>query len=343
MLSRRHAIRGATASLVLAIAAAGGPADAAAPDARLVLDFAFQGQQSPFLLAVEAGHFAKAGVTVQVDRGYGSADAIAKVASGAYDMAFADIGALIQFNAKQGAIKAISVFQVYDVAPMCVFARAQAGIRAPRDLAGRRIAAPPGSASRVIFPVFAKANGIALEGISWVDVTPQLRETLLAHGQVDATTALITDLPGVRRLGIADADLVVLHYKDYGVDIYGHALVTTPSFAADHADRVRAVVSGAAAALKATIADPARAIAALKARDPLTDPVMERERLDLVIRDSIATERVRRDGLGAVDPARLARTIAAIAEGFGVAPLDPAALYRPDYLPPPEARRLGPP
>ncbi len=316
---------------------------AAAPDVRLVLDFAFQGQQSPFLLAVAGGYFANAGVSVQVDRGYGSADAIAKVASGAYDMAFADIGALILFDAKQGGATVISVLQVYDVAPMCVFARASAGIHAPRDLAGRRIAAPPGSASRVIFPVFAKANRIALDGISWVDVTPQLRETLLAKGQVDATTALITDLPGVRRLGIPDADLVVLQYKDYGVDIYGHALVTTPAFAAAHADQVRRVVSGAAAALQATIADPAKAIAALTARDRLADPALERARLDAVIRESIATARVKRDGLGAVDPARLARTIATIAEGFGVPALDAAALYRPDFLPPEAARRLAAP
>ena len=47
-----------------------------------MLDFAMQGQQSPFVLAAEGGHFARAGVNVQVDRGYGSADAIIKVASG---------------------------------------------------------------------------------------------------------------------------------------------------------------------------------------------------------------------------------------------------------------------
>src|SRR3984893_6280774 len=65
---------------------------------RLILDFALQGQQSPFILAAEGGYFARAGVDVVVDRGYGSGDAITKVVSGAYDMAFADIGAMIQFS-----------------------------------------------------------------------------------------------------------------------------------------------------------------------------------------------------------------------------------------------------
>ena len=96
-------VRAGAAALALAVSASLG--DAQTPNVKFTLDFAIQGQQSPFVLAAEGGHFARAGVNVQVDRGYGSADAITKVASGAYDMAFADIGALIQFNGKQAAPK----------------------------------------------------------------------------------------------------------------------------------------------------------------------------------------------------------------------------------------------
>src|SRR6266851_10509285 len=114
----RSLVRAGIAGLILGALAA--PGGAQTPSVKLSLDFAIQGQQSPYVLAAEGGHFARAGVNVQVDRGYGSADAITKVASGAYDMAFADIGALIQFNGKQSRAKVISVFQVYDVAPMVI-------------------------------------------------------------------------------------------------------------------------------------------------------------------------------------------------------------------------------
>ena len=157
---------------------------------------------------------------------------------------------------------------------------------------------------------------------------------------LDAAVALISDPPGVRRLGIADSDLVVMRYQAYGVDIYGHAIVTTPEFAAAHGERVRRVLVAVAAAFRATLADPARSIAVMQKRDPLVDATMERERLDLVVREAIVTERVRRNGLGAVDPERLRRTIATITEAFGVPPIDPTALYRADYLPPPDQRRL---
>jgi NitT/TauT family transport system substrate-binding protein len=135
-------------------------AAAETPTVRFSLDFAIQGQQSPFVLAAEGGYFAREGVNVQVDRGYGSADAITKVASGAYDMAFADIGALIQFNAKQSAAKVVSVFQVYDLAPMLILSLKKSDITNPAALAGKRLASPPGASSRVMFPLFARANSL---------------------------------------------------------------------------------------------------------------------------------------------------------------------------------------
>src|SRR3954466_9327566 len=124
----RTGIAGLLLSGLVAIAAA------ETPTVRFSLDFAIQGQQSPFVLAAEGGYFAREGVNVQVDRGYGSADAITKVASGAYDMAFADIGALIQFNAKQSAAKVVSVFQVYDAAPMLILSLKKSNITKPSDL-----------------------------------------------------------------------------------------------------------------------------------------------------------------------------------------------------------------
>ena len=99
-------------------------------------------------------------------------------------------------------------------------------------------------------------------------------------------------------------------------------------------DAVQKVVKGAAEAWKAAIANPDAAIAALKKREPLIEEKVERARLDLVIKNAILTERVRRDGLGAVDPARMAHTINMIAETFKLPALAIQSIYRSDYLPP---------
>ncbi|HEY1361989.1 MAG TPA: ABC transporter substrate-binding protein [Xanthobacteraceae bacterium] len=322
----------ALAGLLLGAAAPVGLAQV--PTVRLTLDFAIQGQQSPFVLAAEGGYFARAGVNVQIDRGYGSADAITKVAGGAYDMAFADLGALIQFDARQAGAQVVSVFQVYDAAPMVILSLRKSSIAAPGDLAGKRVASPPAASSRVMFPLFAAANGLDPASIHWIDVTPQLRETLLVQGQADATTALITDLAGLERLGIRESDLNIMRFSDFGVALYGHCILTTPDFAARNPEAVRRVVKGFAEALKAAIADPNLSIAAIKKRDPLVDEKVERNRLELVLRDAILTERVRREGLGAVEPKRMRNTIEMVTRTFNLPVLDAGAVYRADLLPP---------
>ena len=326
----KHVIKVLTAIVTLAT---GFAAQAQAP-VKLVLDYAIQGQQSPLVLAAEGGYFSRAGANVQVDRGYGSADAVAKVASGAYEMAFADLGVAIQFNAKQGATKVIDVFQVYDVAPMVILSLKKSNIAKPADLAGKRIASPAGASSRVMFPAFATANHIDVASVKWIDVTPQLRETLLVQGQTDATTALITDLAGLKHLNVTDNDLTVMRFSDYGVNIYGHALITTPEFAAKHSDVVKKVVMGVAEALKASIQNPAVAIAAIKKRDPLVDDELERHRLDLVLKNAIVTDHVKKNGLSAIDMERMKKTSNIVTTAFKLPPVDAGTIYHPEFLPP---------
>jgi NitT/TauT family transport system substrate-binding protein len=327
----------ALATLLAAVAAA----PAQTPKVRLVLDFAFQGQHAPFFLAVEGGYFARGGVEVEIDRGYGSGDSIVKVASRAYDMAFADLGAMIQFAGRQGEGRVVDVFQVYDVAPMVVMSLRKTGLRRPAELAGRRVAAVLASGSRVMFPLLAAANGLAVDGIKWIDVTPQLRETLLVRGDADATVALITDLAGLNRLGIHDEDLAVMRYSDFGVSTYGNCIVTTPQFAEKNPAAVKAVVAGLAAALKAAIADPDAAIAAEKKHNALQDDAVERARLDLILKNAIVTDEVRRNGLGSVEPARLRAIIDMVAKTFAIPAPDPAAVYRTDFLPAQAALMIG--
>ena len=318
----------------IALAVGVSSAGAQTPTVKLMLDFAIQGQQSPFVLAAEGGHFARAGVNVQVDRGYGSADAIIKVASGAYDMAFADVGALLQFNGSQASVKLVDVLQIYDVAPMVILSLKQSSIRSPADLKGKRVAAPSGSASRTMFPVFARANGLDPASVNWLDVTPQLREMLLVQRQADATTAFITDVPGLERLGVGDNDVSIMRYSDFGVRLYGNCIVTTPEFIANHADTLRKVINVVVQGWKLAIADPDLAIAAIKKRDPLIDEKVERQRLDLVIKDAVLTDHVRREGLSAVEPDRMRETIDMVAKTFNIPAVDPASVYRADFLPP---------
>src|SRR6185312_6016759 len=85
------------AALAVAVAT---PALAQTP-IKFTLDFVLQGPQAPFFLAQEKGYYAAEGLNVTaIDAGRGSSDTVNRVVSGAYDIGFGDLNALIEFNAK---------------------------------------------------------------------------------------------------------------------------------------------------------------------------------------------------------------------------------------------------
>src|SRR5882672_5267154 len=79
----------AAAGMLMALVAA---QSALAQDkVKFELDWALQGNHAVWALAMDNGHFAREKLDVTMDRGFGSGDAIIKLAAGAYDIAFADV------------------------------------------------------------------------------------------------------------------------------------------------------------------------------------------------------------------------------------------------------------
>ena len=63
------------------------------------LDWRFEGPSAFFLLPAAQGLFKAEKLNVTIDAGNGSGNAVNRVASGAYDMGFADLAALMEFHA----------------------------------------------------------------------------------------------------------------------------------------------------------------------------------------------------------------------------------------------------
>ena len=68
------------------------------------------------------GHFKAAGLDVTVDAGNGSGGAVQRVASGSYDMGFADLAAVMEFHANNpdAQNKPVAVMTVYNNTPASV-------------------------------------------------------------------------------------------------------------------------------------------------------------------------------------------------------------------------------
>jgi NitT/TauT family transport system substrate-binding protein len=176
---------------------------------KFLLDWRFEGPAALFLQPVAKGYFKDAKLDVTIDAGTGSGAAVQRVASGTYDMGFADLAALMEFHANNpdAANKPVAVMMVYNNTPAAVMALKKSGIKKPADLNGKKLGAPVFDAGRRGFPIFQKANNIG--AVTWVSMDPPLRETMLARGDIDAITGFsFTSLLNLEARGVKLEDVV---------------------------------------------------------------------------------------------------------------------------------------
>jgi NitT/TauT family transport system substrate-binding protein len=308
---------------------------------KFVMDWAFEGAQAIWTIAADSGCFQRAGLDVKIDRGFGSGDAVSKVASGAYDIGVSDFNTLISYNGTHPTEKLIATFVISDKSATSVVTLKKNNINKPQDLVGKRLADAQGEASRVLFPAFAKANGIDPAAIVWVTVTPNLRQTTLFHGQADAAAGhLFTIITGLQALGVKEEDMVEFPYAEWGLSTFGNSIIVKPEWAAAHADIMRAFVKCAVAGIKGSITDPKYAIVSLKKFNSMADDKTESTALDFSTTRAIVTDDVRKYGLSAMEPQRLDRVLTQVADALQIPKPAPADVWTAAYLPPREELML---
>lgn len=335
--------RPAWAGLLLAALLVSG-AKAAATNIKFSLDRAFEGPAAPFLLALDKGYFKAEGLNVSIDPGTGVLDPIKRVASGDYDMGFADINALIKYRDTNPKIPIKAVFMVYNRPAYAIIGRKSRGITTPKDLEGKKLGASPAGNAFAQWPIFAKVNGIDTAKVSIVSVGSPVRDPMLAAGQVDAITGLsFSSYVDLKDRGVPVNDITVLLMADYGVDLYGNAIIIAPKFAAEHPDAIRGFLAAFLKGLKMTVKSPQSAIGGVLQRSDSGRRNLELERLKMVIAENILTPEVKKNGYGGIEPARFAHAIdqLAIAYKFKSEKPTPSQIFNPSYLPPAAARRVN--
>lgn len=307
---------------------------------RFTLDWVIQGQHAPFLLAKAKGYFDQEGVDVTLDVGNGSAGTIQRLASGAYDMGFADLSTLIEFLGNNPNLpRPQAVYMVHERNPNALFAMKKSGIAKPADLKGKKISGPVFSSTRKTWPLFARATGLKVDDASWQNVAPDMVEQVVVRGDVQVGSGFPTQLQIYNRLGVKNEDMVTLKYADYGVDLYGNAVLASAKFIAENPQAVAAFLRGFNRALKEVITDPAASMRYVKERNPLLNEADELEKLRLVM-EFMDTANTRADGLGSVKKLRLDNQVDDINMAFGLkSKPSPDIIFSSAFLPRPADRR----
>jgi NitT/TauT family transport system substrate-binding protein len=313
------------------------------------LDWRFEGPAALFLASAAKGYYKEAGLDVTIDAGNGSGGTVTRVASGTYDMGFADLAALMEFHANNpdAPNKPVAVMVVYNNTPAAVVSLKKNGIAKPADLNGKKLGAPSFDAGRRAFPIFAKANNIS--GVNWTTMDPPLRETMLVRGDIEAITGFsFTSILNLEARGVKPEDIVVIPYAANGVKLYGNVIIATPKLIKENPQAVRNFLKAFVKGAKEVMANPDPAIEFVKARDGIINVDLEKRRLRMAIDAVVASPDARAEGFGVVVPGRLALMASQVSDAFNTKTrIDPTAVWTDAFLPskaelnvlPPAARR----
>jgi NitT/TauT family transport system substrate-binding protein len=342
LFSVRHPVLALAAALGFAAFAALGPA-AAETKLKMVLNWKYQGPQGWFFLSDDRGYFRAEGLEVAIDQGDGSAAAVPKVASGAYDIGFGDINALIEFAAKNPAEAPIAVYMMYNRPPFTVVVKADSPIKTPKDFEGRTLGGAANDGALKLFPALAKIAKFDASKVAITNMAPNLREQMLMRGQVDGVFGYVNTIRfSAKLIGTnPDTEMRFINYGDYGMDLYSNAIMVSKKLVKEHPEVVAGLVRAINKGLMDALKDPDAAVAAVAKREPLTNVKIERERFDATLKDEMNHPETATIGLGDIDDARLKKSIDILVEANGLARTPAVSeIFTHAFLPPKADRPL---
>ena len=299
------------------------------------LDWKFEGPSAPYFYAIDKGYFFEENLEVEISAGKGSLDAIPKVATGAFPIGFADINSLIKFLDQNPGAPVMAVMMVYDKPPFAIAGRKSLGVTTPSDLEGKILGAPPPDGAWAQFPPFASANNINVDNITVEPVGFPTREPMLAEKNVDAITGFSFSMfLNLVRLGVPEDDISIMLMANYGLELYGNAIIVNTDFADANPEIVKGFLKAVSKGWADAMKNPEDAVKSMVERNPAADLALETRRLILAIEGNVNTDYVKENGMGNIDIARMEKALGQLAETYEFSS-DPeiSSFFTDKYLP----------
>jgi len=286
-------------ALALALALLPGTSAGAEP-VNLMLNWTPTADHSPFYYAKAQGWYEKAGIDLTIEVGKGSGVSSLKVGSGGSPFGIADLATALVARSKGADL--VALMSIYANTGQTFYWLKSYGVNGVKEFPGHKIGNPPGDASRVMWPAFAKAAGIAPEAVSFVNVGPTAKVAALKSHTVD----IISDFYNEHDLKVIEfgGDLGYLNWKDMGLNPYGNSLIVNAAFLEKNPKLVEDFVRISQKAYAACVADVAPCLKALLDQVSGLDEENQKrqwERIKFLMTDEFTTTKA----LGWIDGERM--------------------------------------
>lgn len=306
---------------------------------RLQLNTFLSGPQAWMFLAQQRGYLAEVGLVLDFVPGDTAANTVPRMAADpGLDLGFGDLNALIEHQGRGLRGTPLAIFAPYNASPYTIAVPAGSAVQGPLDLAGRHLVAHPHDAAWLLFGEFCTSTGLDGARVR-TSFAPEPHSELvprLLAGEWDAMFGFVNTLAAASiAAGLQPAVLRHLDYATLVPDLYGLALLARRDLVRNEPELLRRLLQALNRGLVDTVADPAAAIDALAAAAPGLHRASNHQRLLGTLALEMAGADGARLGLGELDDARLARSVALIARTKGL-PVVPAVgeLFSRAFLPP---------
>ncbi|MEM6382445.1 MAG: ABC transporter substrate-binding protein [Pseudomonadota bacterium] len=298
------------------------------------LDWLPGGDKSPIYVCIEQGFCEDAGISVTIEGGRGSSEAVTKLATGISDIGTAGLGALMAAVVAED-VPVTGVMSYFNKGPHAFYTIEGNEIESVEDVRGRTIATSPFTSSNVYLPLVLADMGMTEEDITLNKMDPGALGPTLMTGQADAIIAWVVDVTRyTTQAEEAGHEIKVIPWSTAGLDLYSASVIANDTFLAERPDVARRFLEAYQRSVVFAHENPAEAAAAVVAVVPELDVAA----IEGGVNDAmllVFNEVTEADGLGSFEPERLASTWArvAAAQGFDVDALDPETIVDRSFMP----------
>jgi NitT/TauT family transport system substrate-binding protein len=253
--------------LIVAIAALAAAGAACAQDkVSLRLNWYLGGLHVPFYYGKDKGYYAAEGIDLTINEGRGSANTVQVVAAGSDTFGLADSSSVVMTASKGADVK--SVMSLLNTTGFSVVSLAEAPIRTPKDLEGKKVAVTPGDPLGQLLQAVCKANSVDCAKVSMVQVDPAAKVVTVLEKKTDALLGGADDQYFL--IKYKGGNPVAMRYADWGANIVGMTIMTSGETIKKNPDLVKRFVRASVKSWEEAKKNPGAAVdAAMKAKPDL--------------------------------------------------------------------------